>query len=375
MDAHKTTGGPQEVDSTELVARLSSDLFDRWYADRKFKKNLERGTPFFNGPPRVPEANRHNPSSLLQCHRKVFYRQLNAPSERRSPRGTFWFGSKLEVEILFRFLSSTAQETGLYVANDLRVDYEIQTGEETLHIKGSTDPVFVDPEGDPLLVTEIKTKSDRAMKRLEAPDQTHLAQIHAYMYGLSEHYEQDISDGAIIYVDRTSLLVKSFQVEFDPQFWDDLVVAWAREHTRFRTAGQLPPEEPHFEWECSYCEYRLRCGQGNDNCSDAGVVGFVEGVEYPRDSVEKHIEAWPEAELTPTIAAAYPDISNRASTTSWSCECCSSEFAHESVEAEVEYVSPLCPRCLDRGVPAELHPLPITEGYGSENRLEGVSRA
>ncbi|MFB6198195.1 MAG: Dna2/Cas4 domain-containing protein, partial [Halobacteriaceae archaeon] len=70
----------------------------------------------------------------------------------------------------------------------------------------------MDSESTPLLLTEIKTKS--SIESLDAPDEHHLAQAHAYLYGLSEQYES-ITDAVILYADRETFETRLFHVEFD----------------------------------------------------------------------------------------------------------------------------------------------------------------
>ena len=186
------------------------------------------------------------------------------------------------------------------------VDLSVDTDEGPLRIKGATDPIIVDEDAVPLLPTEIKTKSD--IETLTSPNRHHRAQLHAYMAGLSEKFDIDLIDGVLLYASRKSLDVKVFHVTFDKEFWRDIVVEWASDHTRYRLGGNLPPASPEYDWECGFCDYRERCGRTDNPYEDTGPRGFLPLYdEYPKETVREYLDAHPEVKLTQTLARTYPD--------------------------------------------------------------------
>ena len=188
------------------------------------------------------------------------------------------------------------------------IDTLVDADNRELRFKGSTDPVIVDQENKPLLVTEIKTTTSLDQKTETSTH--HRAQVHAYMYGLSEKYDRTTDEGVVIYGDRESMTVKAFSEPFDPEFWNE-VLEWASRHTRYRENEELPPGSPEHGWECKFCSYRHRCGKTDKPFSDVGVVGFLPLVdEYPREQVIAYLKAHSgeEAMLTPTLAQTYPDL-------------------------------------------------------------------
>lgn len=102
----------------DLVSRIDDGAFEDWYRERDFRQNVQQGKHYFNGSSRVPDPERHAPGSLLQCHRKRYYAQLNAPKESGPPRGIFWFGSTFEERVVIEFLRDVAESAGAYVQND-----------------------------------------------------------------------------------------------------------------------------------------------------------------------------------------------------------------------------------------------------------------
>ncbi|WP_117365560.1 CRISPR-associated protein Cas4 [Natrarchaeobaculum sulfurireducens] len=342
-----------QMPEANLVDEISGERFRDWYRKREFRKNIEDGNPYFNGPSSVPSPRKHSPSQLLQCHRKIAYRQHNAPAEKSDPVGIFWFGSRFEEELVQAFLKEAVIDDHEYVTNSLWVDFTVQTDAGEIQIKGETDPVIVDSDGNPLLLTEIKTK--QAVDNVQSPNRHHRAQAHAYMKGLSEKHDRKVTDAVVLYGSRKTLDVKSFHIEFDPWFWRNTVLAWAETHTSYRLDEELPPANPEYGWECNFCSFRDRCGRGSASYESIGPVGLLPLHEYPREEAIRHLESHGNAKLTPTLSNRYPELASRFEVHDWRCERCDATYPHDSVEWTGDLSEPpLCPSCCDCGVPATL---------------------
>ncbi|RQG94326.1 CRISPR-associated protein Cas4 [Natrarchaeobius chitinivorans] len=350
IDKETTRTRPSE---TNLVDEISGKQFRDWYQEREFRKNIENGKPYFNGPPSVPSPRKHSPSQLLQCHRKIAYRQCNAPAEKPDPTGMFWFGSQFEESLVIDFLREAIVNDHEYVSNSLWVDFTAQTDAGTIQIKGETDPVVVDSDGEPLLLTEIKTK--QSVDNVHSPNKHHRAQAHAYMKGLSEKHDRKVTEAVVLYGSRKTLDVKVFHIEFDPWFWRNTVLSWAETHTSYRLNEELPPANPEYGWECSFCSFRERCGRGSASYESVGPVGFLPLHEYPREEVRRHLESHENVKLTPTLSKQHPDLTDKFGVHDWKCERCDATYSHDSVEWNGNLSEPpLCPSCCDHGVPATL---------------------
>lgn len=331
----------------QIIDAVSSELFDKWYREREFAENIRKGTAYFNGPANVQSPWRHSPSSLLQCHRKTVYKQLNAPAEKGDPRGIFWIGSNFEEDVALPFLREAVVGEDEYVTNSLWVDFTVETDVGDLRIKGETDPVIVDADAKPLILTEIKTK--KSVDDVERPSTHHRAQAHTYMKGLSEKHDHNITDAVILYGSRTNLDIRAFHITFDPVFWRQTVVEWAASHTSYRIHEDLPPAEPEHGWECTFCPYRERCGKGDLEYSDVGPSGLLPGVsKYPKQKVIEYLEAHEDAKLTPTLAHQYPDLREEYEIYDWECRCCGRSYSWGAVDWNREASKlPRCPECPD----------------------------
>ena len=224
-------------------------------------------------------------------------------------------------------------------------------GGEDLRFKGSTDPVIVDRESKPLLVTKVKTKS--SIEDLDEPNRHHRAQVHAYMHGLSEKYDRSVDDAVIIYGGRTSMDVRVFEEPFSAAFFER-VLQWAATHTQFRQSETLPPEDPEYGWECSFCSFKHRCGKSDRSFLDTGVTGFLPLVnDYPRSQVTEYLDAHTEsgAKLTPTLAHEHPELAEEFDVYDWRCSQCEYRHAWDAIQWDGDVMNPpICPECAEDSV-------------------------
>lgn len=336
---------------TSFAERIDGESFAEWYREREFARNIREGKPYINGPSRVPPPERHSPSSLLQCHRKIYYRQENAPAEQEEPEGIFWTGHQFEEDVISPFLRNIVAEDA-YVQNSIWLDFEPETDAGDVRFKGATDPCIVDREAAPILSTEVKTKDE--VDYLDGPNRHHRAQAHAYMRGLSEKFDRDVNEAVIIYGGRKTMNVRAFREEFDESFWHE-VVEWAAKHMEYREEDELPPANPAYDWECQFCDYRHRCGESDGPYADEGAQGFLPLFDgYPRERVIEYLRAHDEARLTPTLAETYPELANEYEVANWVCPNCTNEFNWNDDRFEETTGSPMCPDCAKRSQIIEL---------------------
>lgn len=334
--------------SPDYAARISGESFAEWYREREWAQNIREGRPYFNGPSPIPPPEKHTPSQLLQCHRKIHYRQANAPAEQETPVGIFWAGTRFEEDVVVPYLRDLVHDEDAYVRNSMWVDFEEATDAGTVRFKGATDPCIVDRESAPLLPTEVKTK--REVADLDGPNRHHRAQVHAYMRGLAEKHDREVDAAVIIYGARKTLNVRAFTVEFDPEFWRE-VVKWAADHTAYREAGELPAADPEYDWECGFCDYQHRCGQSDQPYADEGPRGLLPGfADYPREQVAEYLRAHDDAELTPTLAGEYPELATEHDVRRWRCPTCGATYRWDELSTDPGTGSnPVCPGCADEG--------------------------
>lgn len=360
---------PETTRRKHLIDAITAESFNEWYQEKQFRENILEGRPYFNGASPPPEPERHSPSKLLQCHRKVRYHGQNAPQEGDSPNGIFWVGTKFEEELVVPFLLEAVTTSNTYVQNSIWIDTAIDTDTVSLRVKGMTDPAIVDAEGNPILVTEIKTTS--SLEYLDGPKPHHKAQLHAYMYALDKEYDHSITDGILLYGARDTFNIEVFHVPFDDRFWQT-TVDWMKSQTRYRDGEELPPATPVFDWECNSCPFKRRCGEGDSKFSDVAFTGLLPGVEsYQKSQLTEYLDAHPDAKLTPTLAAEYPVLAEEYGVYDWQCKECSATYAWDEVwEKEQESRPPVCPQCASND---SLNFLSVPDP--DEQRTEAVSES
>lgn len=332
--------------SHNCAARINGESFAEWHRKRKWARNIREGQPYFNGPPSVPPSERHSPSHLIQCHRKIVYRQENAPAEQAEPEGIFWTGRRFEEDVIVPYLRDLVHDEDVYVRTSLWIDLEVEADACPVRFKGATDPCLVDRQAKPLLPTEVKTKEE--VDHLDGPNRHHRAQVHAYMRGLTAKYDRDVDEAVVIYGSRQTLDVRTFRVTFDPDFWQE-IVEWAANHTGHRRVDELPPADPEYDWECRFCDYRHRCGEGESPYADRGLSGFLPGFEgYPRERVVEYLDTHDDAQLTPTLARKFPDLAESYDVKEWSCDRCEMAYSWSEIENGPDDADPpVCPRCAE----------------------------
>lgn len=331
-----------------LQHELSGKTFDEWYREREHTKNIRKGRPYFNGPGRIKPPRRHSPSQLLQCKRKTIYRQLKAPEEIEEPTGIFGVGSRIEEDLVLPFLEDLVAQEGLYVTNSVWVDFHLDTGIGEVQIKGSTDPVVVDDESNPILLFEVKTK--QSLDNLTRPNTHHRAQAMAYLYGLNEKYDHTIENATILYIGRSNLNFKAFDITFDSTFWNNTVIPWINDVTAYRLERELPPAEPEFDWECEFCSYKERCGKGERTFEDQPPQGLLPLFEYPKQQVIDYLEVHESKKLTPTLAHLYPDLARKYDVARWYCGGCGAAYEWDEIDWDGDLSNYIkCDRCAKDG--------------------------
>lgn len=370
-----TSASPDGRDEN-LVDRLLDEIgdsqFSEWHREQERVQSIRQGNqPTTNSPPSLPPE-RHAPSRLLQCHRKTVYQVEKAPKETREPTGVFWVSSRLETELLVPFLRDCVG-SGEYVQNSRWVDVTISSGSGELRIRGETDPVIVDDDGRPLLLTEFKTTT--AVESLDAPRPRHVAQVHAYMQGLSddEESDQEVRAAILIYLDRDTLRLQAFAVPFDDGYWESRVLSWAIQNTEYRRREELPPGRPEFGWECDYCAFEHRCGRAETPFTDYPPQGLLPLFdEYHRGRVRDYLRTREDAKLTPTLAHTFPDLVDRYGVLNWHCQRCSKTYEYDAVDWDGDTENPpLCEVCCSDGVPAPLSgPQPEGQHQPSTERTD-----
>lgn len=347
-----------DIDTDTIKNDISPETFRSWRQRQKYRENIKAGNHEYNMGGYDVEPRRHSPHELAQCPRKIHYREQNAPRENESPDGVFFVGTQIEEEIVEPYLDDIAEQHNLFVQNSKWVECEIETDDVgAIEIKGSTDPVICDADGDPHICTEIK--STKSLEYLDGPREHHLAQLRAYQYAISQEHGE-IPDGLLLYVDKTTLELRVYSPEFDENWFEHYVVDWAASLTEHRLNNELPPADPQQDWECDNCEFKERCGRGDSPVKAQPAEGFLPVTEYPISAIGEYLRAHETARVSPSIAMENPEIADLYNVDPWVCRRCNAQYDWGSLEEDRSFSErPDCPDCAADGKQTPLRgPLP-----------------
>lgn len=116
-----------------------------------------------------------------------------------------------------RSIKRYIQEAGIAIAPDGHREMVLPW----LRLRGECDEIVYDPSGR-LCIVENKTKAQHLFAKLNAPDEGHVLQVHAYMGGLGIH------QSIILYEAKNDQHWKAFYVPFEPGTWDNIVARLRR---------------------------------------------------------------------------------------------------------------------------------------------------
>ena len=118
-------------------------------------------------------------------------------------------------------------------------------------LAGRLDDFILIEDSQQEMVMEIK--SIKNFKFLNAPKPEHITQIMPYLKAMN------LKQGALVYVSKENLMVKSFLINYDEQVVVDAFnkAEMVYEHLQ---KGTLPEKvNLKDKWMCNYCEYRDEC--------------------------------------------------------------------------------------------------------------------
>ncbi len=125
-------------------------------------------------------------------------------------------------------------------------------------ISGRLDDVVVAKEDDKTAIIEVK--SIRDVRTATTPNKNHVMQLQFYMHATG------IRNGILLYVDKTNLKTKSFEVPYDEKHSLDILKRFSALHEMLKK-DVLPIDEAKQSkdtlWMCNMCEYRAKCDRND----------------------------------------------------------------------------------------------------------------
>lgn len=193
------------------------------------------------------------PSQIWQCLRKQYLMRVSPiPMPLESLR-TLTLGT-----IIHEFIADILKkEESIRVMSEVPIRIPHPTRHDIV-ISGRADDIIIITVGKTRYVVEIKTIDDLETKRQRnfIPKIEHKAQLNLYLKAYPG------AKGILLYIDRSNFEMEEFEVNFDPELFNDSISRVELLH-EYLTKRELPPPEaknnPEMQWQCSYCEYRNKC--------------------------------------------------------------------------------------------------------------------
>ena len=196
------------------------------------------------------DIGRYYPSEIGNCIRKVWY-SYKYPMEIEPDRlKVFEIGNILHEFIIQVFKNEKNINSIKFVSSEL--PFKLQ--QKDFVVSGRLDDIVVAKEDDKMTIIEVKTVRD--MRSTKNPNKNHVMQLQFYMHATG------IKDGIILYVDKTNLKTKAFEIPYDEKHSLDILKRFSILHELLKK-DVLPIDEAKQSkdtiWMCNACEYRAKC--------------------------------------------------------------------------------------------------------------------
>ncbi|MBI2542970.1 MAG: PD-(D/E)XK nuclease family protein [Candidatus Aenigmarchaeota archaeon] len=196
------------------------------------------------------EIGRYYPSEIGSCIRKVWYSYKYPIESDVDKLKIFEIGNILHRFIIEVFKNEKNNDAIDFINSEL----PFKMNQKDFVISGRLDDVVVVKEGNKKAIIEIKSVKD--IRMTDKPNKTHVMQLQLYMHAIGIH------NGIILYVDKTNLKTKSFEISYDEKHSLDILKRFKNLH-ELLNKDVLPIDEAKQSketvWMCNMCEYRAKC--------------------------------------------------------------------------------------------------------------------
>lgn len=192
---------------------------------------------------------RYYPSEIGRCMRKTWY-SYNYPTEVEADlRKVFEAGN-----IMHDFVASVLRSEKTPEVELLKAEMPLKFQNDDFIVSGRVDDVILLKMDGRMMLLEVK--STKSLKYAKKPSKQHIMQLQFYMSASGIH------NGVILYIDKTNLQTRAFEVKFDKKDSEKIIERFGKLHTHLINKD-LPVAEAkrdkEMEWMCRFCEYKENC--------------------------------------------------------------------------------------------------------------------
>ena len=197
---------------------------------------------------------RYYPSEIGRCIRKVWYTYKYPTEIEPELRRVFELGNILHDFIVEVIKSYKTPEVEL-----LKSEMPFKLEFEDFVVSGRIDDLMLLKSGKKKILVEVK--SSKSVKRIRGPMAHHKTQLQFYMYATGVH------NGMLLYVDKSTLETKSYEVKFSPKRAKQILNKFRALHKHLKSDSIPAPEakkQKDTKWMCNYCEYKNKCDKNEE---------------------------------------------------------------------------------------------------------------
>jgi CRISPR/Cas system-associated exonuclease Cas4 (RecB family) len=191
------------------------------------------------GQPWTRKTGVYHPSSMYGCIRALYYDRIGLPPKSAATLRSlryFEMGHAIHDRV-----QKVLQE------DNPEAKSEVPSSCEELHIAGSCDLIY--PRKD--WIIEIKTIGQASFDKLVYPYDSHIWQVHCYMF------MHDIPRAQILYINRNTGEPRMFRIKFSNKVWDQILDKISKVES-FIEEGK-PPEGNESRFSCYECKFKYEC--------------------------------------------------------------------------------------------------------------------
>jgi len=205
---------------------MLKELLDQFYIDRE----------------RDREQHHFYITDAGKCPRAIFFKFKNVPREKMTPQVLRMFdhGDYIQMQILSNLFS-----LGIVRASEVKIPPQEL-------ISGRADAIIT--INNDLYVIDFKSMNSMVFKNLTQPKEDNLNQIQLYLHFFK------IPKGILLYINKDTLELKEFLVEYNPIVAKNLLKDLEALKTKIDSniVPERIPSHPG-DWQCQYCQFRGIC--------------------------------------------------------------------------------------------------------------------
>lgn len=200
------------------------------------------------------------PSQLFVCMRKQYYSMFMEEKHSEAQLKMFEAGNLFH-EFLANLLSEWGEINKVRVLKEvpIRIPHHESTD---IVVSGRADDLILLEDGSRRYLVEVKTTKniEWLVGKGLLPKREHLAQLNFYLRAYPN------SRGILLYVDRSTLKMRQFDVVFDQQLYKQIMDRVKILHGYVSRRILPPPEakETGQEWMCKECYFTEVCGKNQN---------------------------------------------------------------------------------------------------------------